>query len=208
MEKNVNLKGKCFSKANMGQRKKSDFYQTPYSMTRQFLSARFSRGKINSMVLEPACGQGDIVQVLREWFSAVESYDLEDGTDFLTWGGTAPYVVTNPPFNLANQFIEKCLQAAKIGFGLLMPLNYLQGKARYDQFFKSSARKKIQLNLKTVYIFTRMPMLSESIREDGKYPTGMQAYAWYWWEHTTATDPAIRWLDNSEYVLRKKDIQL
>lgn len=41
-------KGKCFSAVNRGQRKKSDFYQTPYSMTKQlFDHVEFnSKGKV------------------------------------------------------------------------------------------------------------------------------------------------------------------
>jgi len=31
------MKGKCISACNRGQRNKSDFYQTPYSMTEQLL---------------------------------------------------------------------------------------------------------------------------------------------------------------------------
>ena len=34
------IKGKCFSACNRGQRKESDFYETPYSITQQLLSKK------------------------------------------------------------------------------------------------------------------------------------------------------------------------
>lgn len=202
-------KGKCYSKVDRGQRRKSDFYQTPYSMTRQFLDVKFPVYLSLASVLEPAAGAGAMVEVLRERFGNVQHYDLvRDGKDFLDHSGMVDYVITNPPFSLANQFIEKCMEITKREFALLMPLNYLQGKQRYDRFFCGDAVREARLRLKKVYVFTRMPMLSGEVRGDGKYPTGMQAYAWYWWRRRDYGEvgfPEIHWIDNNEYVLRKGD---
>ena len=61
--------GKCYSKVNKGQRKESDFYETPYSITDQFLmSENFN---LHLDVLEPACGKGAMVSVLQEYFKNV-----------------------------------------------------------------------------------------------------------------------------------------
>jgi hypothetical protein len=67
------MKGKCFSAVNRGQRKKSDFYETPYSMTRQLLEVE----NFNGTILEPACGNGAIVNVLFNGnIKHVFAYDL------------------------------------------------------------------------------------------------------------------------------------
>ena len=58
-----------------GNRRKNDFYSTPYSMTRQLLQAEKIQGKI----LEPACGIGAIEKILKEAGLDVESYDLHQG---------------------------------------------------------------------------------------------------------------------------------
>jgi len=49
-------------------------------------------------------------------------------------------------------------------------------------------------------------MLGESLREDGKYNTGMMVYAWFVWDKTTVDEkPIIEWIDNNSHVLTKED---
>lgn len=67
--------GKNFSCNNQGQRKKSDFYETPYSMTEQLLET--NEIPDGSLVLEPACGEHAIVTVLEEKGYKIKSYDIE-----------------------------------------------------------------------------------------------------------------------------------
>jgi hypothetical protein len=185
--------GKNFSCANRGQRKKSDFYETPYSMTRRFLDSH----TFTNEVLEPACGSGAIVKVLQERGYDVTYYDVE--TDFLKETRKWQNVVTNPPFSLAHEFIEKCAEICTEEFALLLPLSYLHGKKRYDDFF---ANNKIGLN--AINVFTRYPLLGESLREDGKYHTGMMVYAWFVFGKDYVAEPVIRWIDNNEDVISSK----
>lgn len=56
-------KGKNFSCNNLGQRKKSDFYETPYSLTRLLLEKEDFHG---GNIIDPACGEGAILEVLRK----------------------------------------------------------------------------------------------------------------------------------------------
>ena len=60
--------------------------------------------------------------------------------------------------------------------------------------------------LKTVYVFTRYPMLGDKLRKDGKYKTGMMVYAWYIFENSYTGKPTIEWIDNNADVLSKKDL--
>lgn len=192
--------GKNFSANNLGQRKKADFYETPYSLTRQLLKHENLVGSI----LEPACGDGAIVKILKEWFPTesygyfVDWYDLP--TDFLKDTHIWDTIITNPPFSLAKEFIlkAKTLAARKIIF--LLPLSYLHGKARYDLIWCDK-----EFPLARVWVFTRYPMLGDKLREDGKYRTGMMVYAWFVWDKKHKGHPEIRWIDNNEYVLGKKD---
>ena len=50
------MKGKNYSCNNTGKRKKSDFYETPYSLTEQLLEVE----KLSGSILEPARGNGEI----------------------------------------------------------------------------------------------------------------------------------------------------
>jgi len=192
-------KGKNFSANNAtGKRKKSDFYETPYTLTRKFLDVEYFNK--NSTVCEPACGGGAITKVLNEYWEddKVTAYDQE--TNFLWDYNEYNYIITNPPFSLAFEFIQKAKQLAKSKFALLLPLSYLHGKKRFDEIYSDR-----DYGLEKVYVFTRYPMLGETLREDGKYNTGMMVYAWYVWTNGYSGLPTVDWLDNNEDVLSKKD---
>ena len=192
-------KGKNFSANNAtGKRKKSDFYETPYTLTRKFLDVEYFNK--NSTVCEPACGGGAISKVLNEYWEddKITAYDKE--TNFLWDYNDYDYIITNPPFSLAFEFIQKAKQLAKSKFALLLPLSYLHGKKRFDEIYSDR-----DYGLEKVYVFTRYPMLGEPLREDGKYNTGMMVYAWYVWTNGYSGQPTIDWLDNNEDVLSKKD---
>lgn len=199
--KGKQMAGKNFS-GNTGRvekkRKKSDFYETPYSITRHLLDVEDF--DFNLTVCEPACGNGAITKVLKNYFNfeQITEYDIEK--DFLTETQSYDYIITNPPFSIANDFIIKAKTVATKKFAFLLPLSYLHGKTRYDSIFTDKS-----YGLKTVYVFTRYPMLGESLREDGKYNTGMMVYAWYVFENNYSGKPFIEWIDNNKDVLSKKD---
>jgi hypothetical protein len=185
---------------DQGQRKKADFYETPYSMTHQLLDEGDFYPK--QSILEPACGEGAIVKVLKaRGFTDVTAQDLTTGQDF-----TNPpvdqkmydYIITNPPFSLALEFILMCKRCVRHKFALLLPLNYLHGQERYNSIWKDTAYP-----LEKVYVFTRYPMLGDPLREDGKYRTGMQVYAWYIWSKSGYERNRLHWIDNNQYVLKK-----
>ena len=190
-------KGKNFSANNArGQRKKSDFYETPYSMTSHLLEVEDFNKSLT--VCEPACGDGAIVKILEKKWDNVVAYDIEK--NFLWETENYDYIITNPPFSLAYEFVQKAKQIATEKFAFLLPLSYLHGKKRYDNIYMDK-----QYGLKKVYVFTRYPMLGESLREDGKYNTGMMVYAWYIFENHYSGLPVIDWIDNNEDVLSKKE---
>jgi hypothetical protein len=192
-------KGKNFSANNTGKRKKSDFYETPYSLTRHLLNVEYF--DYSKIVCEPACGDGAIVRVLKEkWQSNnIVAYDAD--VDFLKDNRQYDYIITNPPFSLAFEFVQQAKKLAKDKFAFLLPLSYLHGKKRYDEIYTDRTYP-----LKKVYVFTRYPMLGEKLREDGKYNTGMMVYAWYIFEKEFKGNPTIDWIDNNTDVLSKKDI--
>ncbi len=182
--------GKNFSANNVGgKRKKSDFYETPYSITQQLLLEETLTGTI----LEPACGNGAILNLLP---SHAVGYDKE--VDFLTETKKYNTIITNPPFSIAYQFIQKAKEIATDKIIMLLPLSYLHGKKRYDGIWTNKT-----FPLKVVYVFTRYPMLGEELREDGKYNTGMMVYAWYVWEKSYNGNPIIKWIDNNNNVIKK-----
>lgn len=198
--------GKNFSCNNAtGKRKASDFYETPYSLTRLLLRNE----KLPGLILEPAAGGGAITRVLVEFGYQFIQNDINDSPtgydylkDYVFW--KCDTMITNPPFSLAEEFISQAKRFTRKKIIMLLPLSYLHGVERFKKIFSDK-----NFPLKRVYVFTRYPMLGEPLRDDGKVNTGMMVYAWYVWEKTwipsLSSAPKIYWLDNDSYILRKSD---
>lgn len=187
------LIGKNFSANNLGQRRKGDFYETPYSLTEQLLDVESFQE--SSPILEPACGNGAITRVLtRRGFETVEAYDAD--RDFFLERRTFPQIITNPPFSKALAFILKAKSQCSNRFAFLLPLSYLHGKERLDRVYRDRS-----FPLARIHVFCRYPMLGDPLREDGRYRTGMMVYAWFVWEKGWTDAPSLHWIDNHRHVI-------
>lgn len=188
------MSGKAFAHSSPENRNDGDLYETPLSMTRALLDREKFRK--NGHFLEPACGGGAIVRVLAERFENINFYDKD--VDFLTEDRKFDYIITNPPYSLADEFVEKAKSLKPRKFAMLLRTNYLSGQKRI--------RAGVFSGLSHVYIFSRMPDLRAPIREDGKFPTAAIVYGWFVWDRYKIGNPVISWIDNGNFVLRKGDI--
>ena len=81
------------------------------------------------------CDSGNslITKVLTDYGCDVFSSDIVTGKDFLLdfdqYVTTADMIITNPPYSLKDQFLEKCYQYNR-PFALLLPLTALEGIKR------------------------------------------------------------------------------
>lgn len=187
------MKGKNFSTNNTGKRKASDFYETPYSLTRLLLE----KEKLSGAILEPAVGGGAIGKVLNEFQYSYMGYDIEN--DFLKQTQKYDTIITNPPYSLSQRFILKAKENARKKIIFLLPLSYLHGKKRFDEIWSDK-----EFPLARIYVFTRYPPLGEKLRQDGKHNTGMMVYAWFVWERKYKGEPVIKWLDNNDFIPPKE----
>ncbi len=189
-------------KAFMNRSADGNFFPTPYSMTEQLFEVETF--DFSASVLEPACGHGHMVKVLKNKFKNIDYYDIESEDDsfkldFYQEKQKYDYIITNPPYGKeADKFVMKAKEVCKVKFAMLLRTNYLSGQGRFEA--------KVYEGLKSVHIFTRMSDLTAPIREDGKYPTAGIVYSWLIWETGYTGKPQIDWIDNQKYVLKKKDI--
>ena len=99
---------------------------------------------------EPACGEGHMAEVLREYFKEVVATDihdygycdevsnfLDDGRDALAHQvDTADWIITNSPYeDKVEAFFHKAWSLAKVGVALLTQLRWLEGTGRYERVF-------------------------------------------------------------------------
>lgn len=138
-------------------------------------------------VWEPACNRGFMVKPLRERFDSVIGSDVHDygpgavpgldwGTDFLFPSTkTIPpvdWIITNPPFRLAEQFIAKARDQARRGCAMLVRTVFLESVGRYERLFRDNPPTQI------AFFAERVPMVKG--RLDAKVSTAT-SYSWLAW---------------------------
>ncbi len=136
-------------------------------------------------VLEPAAGRGLMADVLGEKFATVSSFDIHDYgycpvsslgflqdprfDEFQQWD----WVITNPPFNLAQKFIWRAFSCARRGVAMLCRTAIIEGRTRYRDLYENTPPSLI------AQFVERVPMV------EGQYdPLASTAtsYAWLIWD--------------------------
>jgi hypothetical protein len=166
-------------------KRKDDTYQTPPVAIRALLKAE----RLPHYIWEPACGPGVIARELRSAGHSVFASDLVDydsleqdcsRLDFLL-GHVKPIdnigaIVTNPPFKLATQFVERALELAP-KVVMLLRLAFLESEGRRHILDSG--------NLARVHVFrNRLPMMHREGFEGRNLNTSSAlAFAWFVWDH-------------------------
>ena len=163
-----------------------DDFPTPPWATRALL--RHSPVPIEGTVWEPACGRGFMSSVLREHTDViatdVKDYNGNDVEDFLGARKKCDWVITNPPFNLAEDFALHALSMdGPPGVAFLLRLQWLESKGRYLNLFLRNPPSH-------VLIFSeRVHMEKGRIVKNGG---SAMAFAWYVWHG--GMDTALSWI--------------
>lgn len=159
-----------------------DFYPTPDGATESLIQME----RFDKTILEPANGQGHLSSILEAAGYSVVKRDVQTGHDFLKCQDKFGSVVTNPPFNLANQFAIKCKEVAENKFALLLRLAFLEGQRRYE-FFQDD-----KFPLSRVLVFSKRIRFYAGNIGDNK--GGMIPYAWFVWARAHKGRPSIDWI--------------
>jgi len=154
--------------------------------------------------LEPACGAGHMAKVLTEYFGEVRSadayaYGYADVRDFLTYPyetNAVDWVITNPPFRLAEEFVLRALRVARQGVAILARTVFLESVGRYRGIFQTMPPTKF------AQFVERVPMVRG--RLDGKATTAT-GYAWLVWEKNSTSVPRLMWVPPCRRKLERKD---
>lgn len=131
----------------------------------------------NSSVLEPCMGAGEIWNVLKWHFDEgmMDWCEVKAGKDFLdcTVVGRIDFIITNPPFSLAQEFIEKSLQMANCVV-MLLPLGFYGAESRHEWWTQHEPTAQ--------FILSKRPMFGRN--KEGKWGTDSETYAWIVWDST------------------------
>ena len=120
-----------------GTRRANDFYPTPRECTLALLTFLEERFLIRSgdTIWEPACGSNAMVEVMREKGYNVIGTDIINGQDYLSTEIVDDYswIITNPPFCIAQDFIIRS-SALNKPFALLLKSQYWHSVKRLKIF--------------------------------------------------------------------------
>ena len=145
-------------------------------------------------VWEPACNRGYMARPLQEYFgrvyrSDIFGYDDEIDTpdypgqdrvcDFLfpaQWleieNKGVDWVITNPPFRLAEEFMTRASAVVRLGYAMLVRTQFLEGVGRYNRLFNVNPPTII------AHFAERLPLVKG--RCDPKATTAT-SYSWLAW---------------------------
>ena len=180
-------------------RVEDDYYATPTNSTEALLNEI----KFGGIFLEPCIGGGHIAEVIKKHYpnNKVVGCDIVDRgypntkiADFLTHDfRDIKYnsIITNPPYSLAQEFLEKSMNiiAEKGKIAMFLKIQFLEGVARREMFKKYPP--------KYVYVFTKRqnPLRNGSpVDENGKAWASTMCFAWFIWEEGFNGDTIVRWI--------------
>lgn len=164
-----------------------DFYPTPKWATEALIDVE----EFNGSIWEPACGDGEMSEVLQRKGNRVFSSDLYDrsfgevGVDFLESNEQFDNVVTNPPYNSAESFIHHARKVTRKKFAFLLRLAFLEGANRQRTIFSDFPPTR-------VWVFSeRITFYPKGADRKG---SGTTAYAWFVWDTEDIGTTELKWI--------------
>lgn len=179
------------SATNRGsERRANDFYETPEWLTRALIPeiSHHVPALAPWKILEPAYGRGAIARVLRNAWpdSEIIGMELDPATAHANEGPCVPLVdnfltaeyfepmmfdliVTNPPYNLAREFVTKSLTLAPI-VAMLLRVNFLGSQKRAPW---------LREHTPAIFVTPKRPPFTTN--KQGRLGTDATEYAWFVW---------------------------
>ncbi len=190
-----------------------DYFPTPPWATRALCEHLKKDHPLHRQVCwEPACGEGWMARPLAEYFAKVHATDVHDYSaswpgqdgvcDFLIdWGHAVfpepvHWVITNPPFRLAEEFIRMALSVADVGVAVLVRTSFLEGQERFRRLFSQLPPAMVLQFVERVGIFRG--------RID-QYGSTATAYCWLIWLHADTGGTAFHWLPPCRSDLERQE---
>lgn len=175
----------------------NDYYATPYESTEALLVVEQFEGDF----IEPCVGGGHIAEVLKRYYpnSNIIGVDLVnrgyDNTvvqDYLTYNFDGNFnIVTNPPYSMAQEFLEHSMDQIHKGkkVAMFLKIQFLEGNKRKELFKKYPP--------KYVYVFSKRQnpwRNGSSVDEKGKPWSSTMCFAWFVWEKGYNGDTIVKWI--------------
>lgn len=184
-------------------------YPTPPWATRALCEwiARHSPDRLSDLsVREPAANRGHMVRPLFEYFGHVMASDVHDYgagyrvEDYLFGPDEhfdrTDWVITNPPFRLAEEFIARSLRLSRKGVAMIVRSAFLESVGRYERLFSVTPPSAV------LQFTERVVMHKGKLSPDGSTAT---AYAWLVWFRDRDGPTLFDWISPCRKRLERQE---
>lgn len=179
------------------ERQKHDYYATDPKVIEDI----FRKESFKDDVWECACGEGHLSKKMKEHGKNVYSTDLIDrgyGDDFFDFLEDNPHnktekdIITNPPYKLAKEFVEKSLDLQIKGCktAMFLKIQFLESLSRIELFKKHPPKK--------IYVYSKRQKCVINGNENISGNSAM-CYAWFIWEKGYSGDTNLSWIFPKKY---------
>lgn len=177
-----------------------DYYPTPAWATRALL--KYVPSVSGATCLEPACGAGHMSRALLEVFPEVRSYDIADRgygklANFLTDDfSPVDWVITNPPYNVALDFVKKSLLLSSTGVAMFLRSTFAESAGRYEELFRDTPPTTI------AQFVERVGLVKNGVVSKAN---ACVPYAWFVWDKRQGGRTDFVWLPPCKKALERPE---
>lgn len=173
-----------------------DFFPTPPWATRALVEHVLGDVSAESC-WEPAAGEGHMAEVLAEYFAQVIASDVHDygkGYEVGSFTGigldvvpsrSVGWVISNPPFNLAHEFLTRALAESENGVALLLRTSWVEGSDRWKSIFSVHPPAVVAVFVE------RVPMVKGEWDPEAGSAT---SYSWFVWRKGDQSQTRLTWI--------------
>ena len=135
-----------------------------------------------------------MVRALVPYFKEVRACDVYDYgfapvRDFLTSSpredGEFDWVITNPPFKLAEEFVVEGLRVARVGVAVLVRTVFLESGGRYERLFRDRPPTAF------AQFVERVPMVQGRLDREAGTATSYGWMVWHKWVDKRASSELV-----------------
>lgn len=187
-------------------REEHDFYRTDPIAAECLLQLMRDEFDGVQRIWECACGDGALAKVFTAHGYRVVATDLIDrgygvpDIDFLQVDKppAVDAIITNPPFNRAEDFVRQALRFTQDGGYVCMFLRtlFLEGKARKKLFDENPPK----------YVFVSSARIN-CAKPSFTGNSSAMSFSWFVWQKGFVGDTIVKWFDKADYELPNENIE-
>ena len=161
-----------------GRATKQDVVMTPYHTAKWIVEHFEPQGKM----LEPCRGDGAFYKAMQEYNHALKGLSVEvedvdwceisEGKDFFDYNGKVDWIITNPPYSIFDDFLDKAFEVAD-NVVMFVPFSKLfKSKQLKDLFISEFSKPMLLTTSETIFLISDTSATSGVTRSNSHLTVG------------------------------------